>query len=151
MHWAVSAALATICITPIMLLTGVAQRNFGIQADVTAALRMGGVTIGIVGWIFASGRGSEIVTISGMWIAIAIFSLTVGTIGNILLFQAFATAPNPGLALGIFNTNAVLAFLSAPLLAFILPKFFPPDWEFSWQEGGGVALVTIGIVLVVTK
>ncbi len=147
MHWLTCAILATLGISPVMILTGVAQRNFGIASDVTAALWMGGVTLGIIGWIVTNGRGSELITLSPMLVSIFIFSLVVGAAANILLFQALVSAPNPGLVLGVLNTNALLAFLLAPLLAYVLPQFFP-SWEFAWQHGIGIVMVVTGLGLI---
>ena len=150
MNWTLSALLAAIGIAPIALITSVAQRHYNIQPDVTAALWLTTVGFGICGWLVTNGRGSELVAISGMWGVILAFSITIGVAANIFLFQSIAAAPNPGLALGIFNANALFAFLFAPVLATLLPRFFP-NWEFSWQQGGGVVLVIIGLGLISVK
>lgn len=110
---------------------------------------MGGVAIGIAIWLMLNGRGSELISVSGKWITILVLSLIIGAYVNILFFQALATAPNPGLAMSVFNSNALMLFIVAQVLVALWPQFFP-EWSFSLKQGSGVVLVIICLGLIVS-
>lgn len=147
MHWFTAALLAMIGIAPVFLLTGVAQQHFGVPSAVTAILWFGSASIGMIGWLVISGNGSEIAVVSNVRILIVLAGITIGATSNILLFYSMTVAPNPGLTAAVLNVNALVAFLAAPVLAVLVPQFFP-EWQFSWTDIFGILLVVTGLGII---
>ena len=154
MHWLLGTILAIVGICPAFIFIGMASRTFGIQPDTNAALYFGAVSVGIVAWIIFRGRGNELVTTadfgSVIHICIIVFGISIGAFANIMLFRAIDTAPNPGVVMGVFNTNALLLFLFAPLLAFLMPKYFPAA-EITLRDFLGILLVIVGLFIIASK
>jgi len=149
-YWFSKAFVGMLLISPLMLVTGVAERNFGIRSEVTALLWMQGVSVGLIACLVQQGRGHEILAVSPMWFAILLYATIAGGPGNVLAFQALVIAPNPGLVSSILNGTALVAFILAPALALLSPTLFPP-WQFSWREAFGVVLMFAGAGLIATK
>ena len=87
---------------------------------------------------------------TGSLIMIAMMGLVFGTSTNILLYQAIAEAPNPGLPMACFNTSSLIAFIIAPLLAFALPRYFDRT-IFNMYHFTGILLTIVGVCLIALK
>ena len=81
---------------------------------------------------------------------VLILGLTVGTVLNVGIGRVIPLAPNPALPSAIMNVAAVLVYVLAPLLAWVLPKYFSTA-EFSAQGLIGVTLAIVGTAMVITR
>jgi len=147
MHtWLIKAFVAMLLLVPMFILTPVLEKSFGIRPEATFIWCVGSAVLGVFFWITCSGQ-SHLLALSAPAIATALYGLTLAAVGNVLLFQSVSNAPNPGVAVAVLNSNAVVIYLVVIALSAFLPRYFSAG-QVSWRHLSGVLLVTVGIALI---
>jgi drug/metabolite transporter (DMT)-like permease len=133
--WILLCLSAAFCFTGLFLLMKFLQ-NSGVDSAC------------ILLWIFALGTGwnalfvgitAQSVAVSGRVFFIFFCASILSYLGNIAQTRAIALAPNPGYAIALISSQALLTTL--------LGAFFFGS-EFSFMKGVGIGITLIGIALV---
>lgn len=149
MTWFMRALIAMMCFVPAFVATRVMAKYYGTKPEVSLVFWGVGIVIGVVGWLLLAGRSIELAPTPARLVILAM-GITIGALGNIMMFQSVNMAPNPGMAVAVVNTNAVATFLVISILALLLPKVFERG-TFSWQQFLYVLLVAAGTVGLASK
>ena len=138
------ALLAMVFIALAPLLT-TALRSYGVSASITTLWWFGGACLAIALFGFTFGLGSPVFSTSAIMIAGG-SGFVIGGIGNVLIFQSFSEAPNPGIPFAIVSANTILVTLVSKPLNNSWPHLFE-GVTLSWYHVVGMILVFAGLVL----
>lgn len=151
MSWALKAILATASYVPFILAIGFMARNYGVRSEATFVWFVIGIIIGtpVATALFG------VISVSDLrpsWphLTVAAMGAVFGIAYNFLLVRAIEIAPNPGMPVAIANTAAVVAFVLAPALAALLPRWFE-SVRFDAVHFIGIILAVAGVVMIVIK
>lgn len=150
--WFISGLAAAVLVASFFLSAGIIQRIYGVAPDVVAMYWSGMGGIGIMIYLFHSGRMNELLTPTGATLYLVFAGLVVGGGANILLFRSLALAEkagNVGLAASVFSTTGLITLV----FAFILSRFVPEliSGDVSIKQMAGAVVVVIGLILLNTK
>lgn len=149
MSWFGQSIVATIFLIPAFLAIGFFEKNYHVKPSVFLIWYVLGV--GMASAFFGPAKATELFPSLRFTGAIVFIGLTAGGIANVLLYQAVAHAPNPGLPVVISNGGASMGvFLVAALLAYLLPTYFNPV-KVDFQSFLGIVLTVMGISLIALR
>ena len=151
LSWAAKSLIATLCLVPFILAIGFLGRNYQVRAEATMIWYFFGIIIGapLVMWRLDIINGSDL-ALTMPHFAVLLMGMVLGVASNILLVQAIPAAPNPGLPMAFMNTASVIAFVFAPVLGILLPKYFDQA-KFDIYHFAGIVLTVVGISLIALK
>lgn len=141
--WVMKSLMATIIAVPFLLTAGVFGRVFKVQPEAMIFYWLLGSAAGIGVYLLAIGKVSML-SMNTQLSTVAIMGLVIGSLANILLFQAIVASPNPGMPMTIMGSNSAIAFVLGPLLAFFLPKYFQ-YMRFDSLHLIGIVLTIVGV------
>ena len=144
--WLFQSLASTFLIVPAWLAVDFFAKNFKMRAEVFLLYYFLGTLIGAGVWK-AITRPSDLVHSWSIALAVVLIGISFGAACNVLMYQAIASAPNPGLPIAIIEGASVLVFLGALLLGSILPMYFSPS-TFDLQQLFGILLVISGVVII---
>ncbi|KKW43902.1 MAG: hypothetical protein UY97_C0001G0073 [Parcubacteria group bacterium GW2011_GWB1_57_6] len=149
--WAAKSLIATLCLVPFLLAIGFLGRNYQVRAEATMIWYFFGIVIGapIVMWRLNIINGSDL-ALTMPHFAVLLMGMVLGVASNILLVQAISVAPNPGLPMAFVNSASVIAFMLAPVLGILLPRYFDQA-RFDIYQFVGIVLTVVGISLIMLK
>jgi len=150
--WLGKSIIGMVCIIPLMLMFNFFGKNYGVKSE---ALMFGwflGVAIGIAVsvWKFKIFNVSDLYTPFLPVLCIVLIGILIGTPANIMIAQAVPKAPNPALPFTIINASGAFAYMLAPAMAIIFPRYFD-KMQFSIVNFLGVAMVVLGMGLVMYR
>jgi hypothetical protein len=145
MGWLGKSFTGMVCLVPVMLMFNFFGKNFDMRPEALMCAWMVGVSIGIMSALKLNVLqlgNTPIIPI----VVVVLLGIVVGTPANVLLAQAIPTAPNPALPFTVVNSGSVVAYILAPALAIMLPRYFDP-MSFNWPQLLGVTMVIGGLGL----
>lgn len=150
--WLGKSVTAMICIIPLMLMFNFFGKNYGVKPESLMCSWFIGVAIGIAVsvWRFEVFNSVDLYTPLIPLLIVVLLGILIGTPANILLAHAVPKAPNPALPFTIVNIGSVLAYMLAPAMAILLPRYFDKI-QFSLINLVGILMVAIGMGLVMYR
>lgn len=149
--WVAKSLIGMLCLVPFLLAIGFLGRNYQVRAEATMIWYFFGVVLGapLILWRLGIIHGSDF-ALTKPHLTVLVLGMVFGVASNIYFIQAIATAPNPGLPVSIVNTASVIAFIFAPALGALLPKYFD-QVKFDVYHFTGIILTVVGISLIALK
>ncbi len=149
--WLEKSFIAMACFVPYLFLVPYQIRHYSVRPEVTMLWYFAGVllVVPLTLWRLGTLTARDLVP-TYPHLASLFVGATCGAAVNILMSQAIAEAPNPGLPVVLVNAAAVIAFLVAVWLGMYLPKHFEPR-VFSVQHLVGIVLVIAGLACIGLK
>src|SRR3989344_4269687 len=150
--WMAKSLIAMFCLVPFILAIGFLGRNYQVRAEATMIWYFFGIIIGapLVMWRLNIINGSDL-ALTVPHFAVLLMGMVLGVASNILLVQAIPAAPNPGLPMAFMNTASVIAFVFAPVLGILLPKYFDQAKFDIYHSAGTVLDVELRLVKVLRQ
>ena len=146
MTWFLKALIAAILLIITPFMTSVLEKKYQIPSEVTLFWWTIGIGVGVGFWTVFKGYGSIMLSVRPILVAGGA-AIVFGTLAHILLYQAYANSPNPGVPMAIIAGNAILAVLLTKLFSKYLPQYFS-HLEFSWPHLIGAILIISGVVVI---
>ena len=138
MTWLVYALLSMISFGILFILIKYSS-NAGVSSQLAVFYQMF-ITALILGIFFVSTNTSF--KISKIALVILIIMGIVSVFGNIFLFKAISSAPNPGYALAVSNLNTIII---------VFAGIFLFSSEINFLKIAGTILAVIGVILIGLK
>lgn len=147
MMWATKAVLSMLCMVPMFMMPKI-LKPYGVAPEAVSFFWGIGVLVGILAWLTFTKNLTMIVTVSsGIKMAIVTAGFVFGAAASIFMYQALATAPNPGFVVPILNCATIILIGIGVLLSMITPEKFPAI-PLNYTQITGVAMAFAGVALV---
>jgi len=149
LDWLSKSLVVMVCMIPLVIMFNFFGKNYGVRPEALTFAWVIGVGIGVAFSVYSLDMFDTKILYTPLipLLVIVLLGIVFGTPVNILLVQAVPQAPNPALPFTIMNIGSVGAYLLAPALAILLPKYFD-SMSFNWVNLTGVSMVAIGLGLV---
>jgi len=135
MDWITLSLISLVAMSfMVILITG--QMKKGVSSQFVMVIISIVWLLGYGFWLWLEGIDF---TISEITLAIILISGIIGVFANWLLFEAAASAPNPGFSFAISNANPVLIAIMAVIFL---------GSELTWEQFVGVLIIVIGVVII---
>lgn len=154
MHWLTATLLSVFAMIPAWMAPNFFKKTFGVELVPFMFWYYTALCVALLvclKWTTTEGEFLTQLT-PAFWpvVAIFVFGLTVGFIGNITTFVAITQAPNPGLPQAIKNMQTVGLLFASMWLGNVLPQYFKQGHVDSWQIAGTI-LTVIGATMIAVR
>jgi hypothetical protein len=147
MSWFSKALVAIGFLTPVWLAIPAVKKVAGVSAGVFGVWYFPAVGLGMAVMMLAGGPiASGMIPPAGILALIVAMGLVTGAAGNLLLFEAVESAPNPGMAVSMTQLTALSVFFASIALARWWPDIFPKP-EADWRAALGILMITAGVAV----
>lgn len=155
LHWLTATFISVFAMIPAWMAPNFFKKNFGIElVPFMFWYYIALCTALLVCLKFTTDDGKvieKLIPTYGPIVAIFIFGLTIGFVGNITTFLAVTEAPNPGLPNAVKNLQTVgLLFVSMWLGSFF-PKYFVDGKVDGWQIFGTFLTIAGASIIVLRR
>ena len=149
LSWLSKAIMATFCFAPIMLASSFFSGNYNIRPETTIIWYSVGIVLGAVPYALYTKllTPQELMPQTTLLLILLFMGITLGTISNLFIFQALATAPNPSLPMAITNAVTPLVLITSIILSVFLPQYFGAV-KIDWIHCIGILLVVSGVSII---
>ena len=147
-NWLPQTLLAMLFLVPAWLAIKFVGSNYGAKPAVVVIWYFVGVICSAV--MFGVSPKSSLFPSAKVIIIMVVTGMTFGALANVLIFDAVAKAPNPGLPVAISSASNVLVFLCSALLAVWFPLHFK-EIKFDVWSLLGVILTVIGTSIIAIR
>lgn len=147
MMWATKAVLSMLCMVPMFMMPKIVK-PYGVAPEAVSFFYGASGLVGVFLWLAFTNKLSILSVDMGPKLIIAVPGFFFGAAASIFMYQALATAPNPGFVVPILNCATIVLVLIGILLSTVAPDKFP-EVSLNYKQTIGLMMAFVGVALVV--